>query len=265
MYLPGNLKILRKRKKFTQNTVANSLKIKRSTYNGYENNIASPSLPTLIKLSDFLDVSIDVLLKTDLSKFSERELKQLEDSEEVFIKGSNVRILSHTINDDNEENVEVVSLKAKAGYTTGYADPEFIKVLPTFRLPFLSKNRKYRCFQTSGDSMEPIPHGAYVIAENVQNWYSLKDGEMCIILTVNEGIVFKCIENKLKARRKLGLYSLNTAYEPYTIDARDIKEVWRFVRYITDKTPEIPDTDVVIHQEILKIGRELNDIKKRIK
>ncbi|MCK7533612.1 MAG: hypothetical protein MZV63_22565 [Marinilabiliales bacterium] len=29
--------------------------------------------------------------------------------------------------------------KAKAGYTTGYADPEFIGDLPLFNLPFLSR------------------------------------------------------------------------------------------------------------------------------
>ena len=47
------------------------------------------------------------------------------------------------------------------GYTRGFADPEFVKVLPVFQLPFLSRDKKYRTFQISGDSMLPIPDGSY--------------------------------------------------------------------------------------------------------
>lgn len=264
MNLASNLKILRKRKKFTQQTVSDALNIKRSTYNGYENNISLPSFQALIGLSDFFNVSIDVLLKTDLSKFSDSQLSQIEMGSDVFIKGSNIRILTQTIDNLNQENVELVNLKAKAGYSSGYADPEFIRVLPTFQLPFLSKNRKYRAFQISGDSMEPIPHGSYVIGEFVQNWYSLKDGQACIILTLDEGIVFKCIENKLEKNKKLGLYSLNKDYEPYNIDAVDIKEIWKFVHYITDKLPEQLNTEIKIHKELVNLKSDVQEIKRRL-
>ncbi len=264
MYLASNLKILRRRKNFTQNLVSNSLSINRSTYNGYENEVAYPSLDRLIKISDFFNINIDVLLRFDLSKLNDSEFRQLEFGSEAFIKGGNLRILTHTVDSNNRENIELVNLKAKAGYSTGYADPEFIRVLPTFQLPFLSKDKKYRGFQISGDSMEPIPHGSYVIGEFVQNWYSLKDGEACIILTMDEGIVFKCIENKLKSRKKLGLFSLNSTYSPYTIDAGDIKEIWKFVYYISGKFPEEFDPNIQIHKEIVKINEELSEIRKKL-
>ena len=50
------------------------------------------------------------------------------------------------VSENNDELIEMIPVKAKAGYAFGYSDPEFIKELPTIRLPFLSKNRKYRTF-----------------------------------------------------------------------------------------------------------------------
>lgn len=154
--------------------------------------------------------------------------------------------------------------RAKAGYTRGFADPGFIRVLPTFQLPFLSKEKKYRSFQISGESMRPIPDGAYITGEFIQNWYSLKDGDACIVLTLDDGIVFKCIENKLKSDKKLGLYSLNPEYKPYHIDAEDIKEIWKFVHYISPQMPEAIPEQAELHHAIANLRDDVNALKKEI-
>jgi transcriptional regulator with XRE-family HTH domain len=265
MYFSSNIKILRKRKRVTQDDAALSLGMKRSTYSGYENKVSQPTLDALIQMSEYYNVSADVLLKVDLSKYSEFELRQIEMGSDVFVKGSNLRILSTTVGADNEENIELVNLKAKAGYTRGFADPEYIKVLPTFRLPFLSREKKYRTFQLSGDSMLPIPDGAYVTCEFIENWYSIPSGEACVILTLDDGLVFKCIENKLEKKRKLGLYSLNSAYEPYHIDLTDIKEIWKFVNYISPEMPDALPPNLDLHKAIANLQSELHEIKVEIR
>ena len=38
--------------------------------------------------------------------------------------------------------------------------------------------------------MLPIPEGAWVTGEFMQDWNHLKNGDACIILTLNEGVVF---------------------------------------------------------------------------
>ena len=114
--------------------------------------------------------------------------------------------------------------KAKAGYVSGFADPEYISILPTFRLPFLSKQKKYRTFQVSGDSMLPIPDKAWVTGVYIQDWSALRDKDAYIILTADEGIVFKVVENRLKHEEKLILHSLNPLYKPYDLHAKDIRE-----------------------------------------
>ncbi len=162
MYFNSNIKFLRKRKGRTQDDVAFALNMKRPTLSGYENEVAKPSVEVLIAFSTYYKIAIDTLLKVSLAELPESQLTQLERGYDVYIRGGNIRILATTVDSENDENIELVSEKASAGYTSGFADPEYIKVLPTFKLPFLSRERKYRTFQINGDSMLPIPDKSYV-------------------------------------------------------------------------------------------------------
>src|SRR3546814_14975382 len=68
--------------------------------------------------------------------------------------GSAVRVLSITVDANDRENIELVPVKASAGYLNGYADPEYISELPRFNLPMF-KQGSYRAFELKGDSMIP--------------------------------------------------------------------------------------------------------------
>ncbi len=264
-YFSQNIKFLRKKRNLTQEEIAVALEIKRSTLSGYENGVGQPNLSTLVQFSEFFDVRVDTLLKADLSALSESQYKQFEKDLDLFVKGSNLRVLTSVVDQENEENIEMVSEKAKAGYRTGFADPDYIKVLPTFQFPFLSKQKKYRSFQISGDSMLPIPDGSYVTGEFVLDWNSIRDGQPYIFLTLEDGIVFKLAENKIKNEKKLVLHSLNSLYDPYEIKVNEIKEVWKFVNYISSEMPEpnqekqdLADTVKQLRKEVKAIQTKLN-------
>ncbi len=259
-----NLKFLRKRRNFTQEDVAQSLDFKRPTLSGYENEVSEPGISDLLKLAEFYKISLDTLLKIDIASMSEFQLRQLESGTDPYIRGSNIRVLATTVNHDNEENIELVTEKAKAGYKTGFADPEYIKVLPTFTLPFLSKNRKYRTFQISGDSMLPIPDGSYVTTEFIPNWNLIRDRRAYVILTHDDGVVFKVVENQIREFKKLVLHSLNPVYSPYDIPLTDIREVWQFVHYISPELPEpLNDNDRLL-RSVNELRQEVAVIRKEI-
>ncbi len=265
MFFNSNIKFLRKRRGLTQEDVAGALNIKRSTLNNYENLVAQPGMETLVVFSNYYRVAIDTLIRVDLSKLPESQMRQLEKGYDVFIKGSNLRVLATTVGPDNNENIELVSEKAKAGYTSGFADPEYISILPTFRLPFLSKQKKYRTFQVSGDSMLPIPDGAWVTGVFVQDWTTIRDRDACIVFTIEDGIVFKVVENKIRTEGKLILHSLNPLYEPYAIDVKDIREIWQFVNYISSEIPENNETDPAqLVQTVKKLRRDVKAIQTRL-
>ena len=261
----NNIKLLRKRRNHTQEDLANILNMKRSTLSGYENEVAQPGMPALIAFSEYFNVSVDTLIKVDLNTLPESQLNQLERGYDVYLKGSKLRVLVTTISEDEEENIELVPEKAKAGYTSGFADPEYIKILPTFRLPFLSKQRKYRSFQISGDSMLPIPDGAYVTGEFIQNWTQLKNKQAYIILTLDDGIVFKVVENKIDTHGALRLHSLNPLYEPYEIHISEVKEIWKFVNYISGELPETNEMKTeALAQSLKSLQKEVKQIQTKL-
>jgi phage repressor protein C with HTH and peptisase S24 domain len=238
--------------------------MKRSTLSGYENEVSLPTVNALIAFSKYFGIAIDTLVLVNLASLSESQLSQLERGGDVYLKGSNIRILAITVNSKNEENIELVPEKAKAGYATGFADPEFISELPVFNLPFLSRQKKYRTFQISGDSMLPIPHGAWVTGEFVQDWNTIISGHGYIILTLDEGIVFKIVENLIKKENILRLYSLNPVYEPYDIHLSEVKEVWKFIHYISSEIPEpvLPQDELL--KTVANLKKDMSIVIKRL-
>ena len=264
MYFASNIKFLRKRKGRTQDDVAAALDLKRSTLSGYENGVAQPGIDVLVSFSGYFNMSIDTLLKIDIAKLSESQLGELERGYDAYVKGSNLRVLATTVNSGNRENIELVTEKAKAGYTTGYADPEYIGELPVFHLPFLSDKRKYRTFQLKGDSMFPIPDGSWVTGEFIQDWTELMSGKAYIVFTIDDGIVFKIVENNIRKNGRLTLFSLNPLYEPYEIHVNEVKEIWKFVNYISNELPEPVMPEKQIFQSIAIMKNDLQRIKARL-
>lgn len=264
MSIGDNIKLLRKRLKRSQEEVAQELKLTRSTYSGYENGVAQPNLDSLIALSDFYKVSIDDLVKKDLSTYSELELERLEKGVLTDVKGQKLRILTSVVNQDNDEVIEMVSLKASAGYTSGYADPDYLKVLPTFNLPFLSKEKKYRSFPIKGDSMPPVVEGSFVVAEFVQNWMALRDDTPCIVVTKNDGIVFKIVHNLLSTNQSFQLCSTNSFYSPYFVHVNDVLEIWKFVNYISPELPDVKMDDQDLSKTLQGLQKEIHELKNVI-
>ena len=264
MYFASNIKFLRKRKGRTQDDMAAALDLKRSTLSGYENGVAQPGIDVLVSFSGYFNLSIDTLLKIDIAGLSESQLGELERGYDAYVKGSNLRVLTTTVNSENRENIEMVSEKAKAGYTTGYADPEFIGELPVFNLPCLSDKRKYRAFQLKGDSMFPIPEGSWVTGEYLQDWNELVNGKAYIVFTIDDGIVFKIVENNIRKTGKLTLFSLNPLYEPYEIHINEVREIWKFVNYISNELPEPVMPEKQIFQSIAIMKNDLQRIKAKL-
>ncbi len=256
-----NLKLLRKRRKLSQEELASELSLTRSSYSGYENGVAEPNLDNLIKFSNFFNISLDKLIKVELNKFSEVEWDKIDKGIEADVEGKNVRIIALTVDNDNNDNIELISKKARAGYTTGYSDPEFISVLPTFNLPFLKKDRKYRTFPIKGDSMPPVSEGSYVVAEYLENWNTIKDGFPHIVVTLDDGIVFKNVYKRLNDNQSFQLCSTNPLYEPYEVHANDIVEIWKFVNYISSDMPTTEFKESELTKVILDLQTEVKHLK----
>lgn len=262
--LAQNLKLLRKAKNMSQEEVAEILGIKRTSLSGYENGTAEPSVEGLLKISDFFKISLDQLIKSDLSKKEEDYLKKLINGLEHDIAGKGLRIVATTVDQENNENIELVPVHARAGYATGYADPDYIRVLPTFQLPFLSKNKKYRTFPILGDSMPPVSDGSWVTGEYLQNWNFIKDGYPYIVVTLDDGIVFKVLYNRIQQNGSIMLCSTNPQFAPYELQIGQIKEVWKFVHYISNELPEPNLEKNELTSTVMQLQREMTMLKGKL-
>lgn len=265
LYFGKNIKLLRQRKKRSQEDVAQTIGVKRTSLSGYENGTVEPPYRVLLKISEYYNLSIDKMVKYDLNSISEMQLGELEKGYDIDIDGNKMRVLAITVDSDNNENIELIPEKAKAGYRTGFADPDYLKVLPTFNLPFLSKNKKYRTFQISGDSMPPVSHEAYVTGEYLENWNMIKNGQPYIVMTKNDGIVFKMLYNQIDEKKSLLLCSTNPLYEPYEVSVNEVLEVWKFVNYINHELPENVLSENQLSSTVMQLQKEVGKLKSSLK
>lgn len=227
MSIASNIKYLRKSAGLTQEQFANKVGIKRSLVGAYEEGRAEPRLQTLTSIAAVLQVSSDSLINEDLSKD-----KVLEAAKEK------VRVLSITVDSNDRENIELVPQKAAAGYMNGFSDPEYIAELPKFQLPMLPNNATYRAFEISGDSMLPLSSGSVVIGKYLESVRELKSGKTYVLVTRDEGVVYKRVFNYIDDKGKLYLVSDNKSFSAYEIEPDNVEEIWEAIAYISIHFPD---------------------------
>lgn len=112
--------------------------------------------------------------------------------------------------------------------------------------------------------MLPIPDGSWVTGEFVQNWNLIRDGQPYIILTLDDGIMFKVVANRIKTDGYLTMSSLNPLYDSYNIDIKDVREVWKFVHFISSAIPEpnLPREELALTVAALK--KDMEKLKKQV-
>ncbi len=205
-----NLKYLRKLRGWTQEEFANKLRIKRSLLGAYEEERAEPRIDVLEVIADMFKLSLDDLLRKDLSDNKGSYLSKRRAQKLAIGRG----------------DITFVPVKAAAGYMAGFADPEFIDELNTFTLPMLAGG-DYRAFEIVGDSMMPTPSGSIIVGEKIENLEDVKTSNTYIVVSKTEGIVYKRLLKNNRLKNKFTLVSDNPAYQPYTVNAEDIVEVWQ--------------------------------------
>jgi len=251
-----NIKHLRSLKGQTQDQFSKELDVTKSRVGSYEEGRSEPPISTLIQLSEYFKIPIDALVKNDLTL----------SSDDTFIDIGNQRILFPMRVDENNENViEVVTKEASAGYLQGYSDTEFIAELPIMSLDFLPTG-KHRAFPIKGDSMHPwVKDGDVVVAEYMENPKYVKNNFCYIILTKDDGLVYKRVLTNNLDNDYLTLSSDNKAYQPYQLHISEVMEIWQFKlnlcigQYEED---ELNPTNIL--NLMRSVGIELKDLKDRV-
>jgi transcriptional regulator with XRE-family HTH domain len=242
-----NLRYLRRLRGWTQEEFANKLKIKRSLIGAYEEERAEPRIEVLEVIGSIFKLSLDELL-----------LKDLGDTKSNFLAKRRASKLAASSID-----IQFVPVKAAAGYLAGYADPEFIDELNTFTLPMLAPGN-YRAFEIIGDSMLPTPSGSVIVGEKVDNLDYVKPSNTYVVISRQEGIVYKRVIKNGRSKNKLTLVSDNPIYQPYQVEAEDVLELWQ-AQMIINKAGSQHKWDVnQLANLVTNLQDQVSSLKKKL-
>jgi len=151
------------------------------------------------------------------------------------------------VDSNNDENIPLVPVKARAGYLDGYYKPKFMRTLPTYRVPGLN-NGTFRMFENKGNSMHPtLPNRSIAVGEWVENWKDdIRDGRIYIIVhddweESEDGVLIKRCLNRISKYNNLLCKSDNidrVSYPNINLNPIYIKEVWELKGAFTFEFPD---------------------------
>jgi len=189
--------------------------------------------------------------------------------EEVNQQKEGGQIVTIVTDSNDEERIVYVPVSAQAGYGGQLHDPIYFKELPTFCLPdFRFKSGTHRCFDISGDSMEPTLYtGDKVVCSFLEkeNWeVSVKDNFVYVIVTKGDVLV-KRIGNKIKESGVVELFSDNSFYKPYPVNITDVLEIWFVKVKISPFMPSPTNMRNALHEEVDNMNSTIADQSVLIK
>jgi SOS-response transcriptional repressor LexA len=125
-------------------------------------------------------------------------------------------------------------------------------------------NGHFRAFEIIGDSMLPTPSGSIIVGQKIDDLEEVKQNAAYIVLSRNEGIVYKRVSRNPKAKNKLTLTSDNPAFQPYNINADDVLEIWQAQIVIT-KVAQQQRWDVgQLANLVSNLQEQVSSLKKRM-
>ena len=95
------------------------------------------------------------------------------------------------------------------------------------KLPFLPTG-KHRAFPIKGDSMSPMKEGSFVIGSFIEDRTEIISGKTYVLITLNDGMVYKRVVNQIKDNNTLLLISDNKNYKAFEVSIDEVLELWEF-------------------------------------
>lgn len=179
---------VRKSKKITAKELANHIKVVESTMSLYENGKREPDFETLLKIANYLDVSVDYLLgNTAEPSTPKRGIK-------IPVYGNVAAGVPLEAITDIEDWEEISEETAATG--------------------------EYIALRINGDSMEPKMSKGDVVIVRLQS--DVDNGDIAIILINGGDATCKKVQ---KTPDGILLMSLNTSYAPMFYSNRQIEEL----------------------------------------
>lgn len=196
------------------------------------------------------------------------EVAQVAENFEPYLGGKFVRPITVTVDRHGKELISYVPVKAQAGYMKGFGDPNFIEKLPAFNLP-INISGTHRMFQVDGISMRQLGGGGLndgdiVIAQYVEDIFSVKDNRVYVVVSTEGVIIKRCINRLTTIDKVLVCNSDNKSGEfgPIILHPQEILEVWELKAFISKQLSMATDLWDVINDLTYKQAMMADKLKE---
>lgn len=207
------LKSLREERGMSQQALAETLKVKRSTIGNYEQGTRSPDMETLEVIADYFNVDMDFLYgKTAIpNRYRWEKAPQTAIDAGIATNKGAVRI---PVLSEIAAGVPIEAMN----YALDDADPDTWEEIPA---EWLHGDRQYFALRVSGDSMEPkIEDGAIAIIERC---YEFIDNRIMAVYVNGYNATLKRV--RLKDNGMIMLEAFNPTYGAQIFTAEEIENL----------------------------------------
>jgi transcriptional regulator with XRE-family HTH domain len=151
----------------------------------------------------------------------------------------------HTISNPTKSEVEtpqktsnkstpLVKANAIKEYLANCQKVDYLRSLPTISLPFINSDRS-RAFEMGNDF--PLQN-SIVVGNGISDWSEVKDGKFYVLLTAQQGVIYRRVYNQVKIKGALLLSSDNPTIPSFEISIKDVIEIWEVNSFISQQLPE---------------------------
>ncbi|MVM39442.1 helix-turn-helix domain-containing protein [Spirosoma sp. HMF3257] len=217
MALGATIRKYRKAKNLTLQAVGASLGMSYQSIQKWEKNRAEPNTSQLLALANLFDVSVNVLVNDD-----------------VLI--GNLRAIA-PFNDNLTFHLPFVTVSNKTTLLNTYKDNDSIQALSeTFPVTVsnITLNKSHVVIEVEGDIMESrLRNGDKVLGEAIAPENFLHEhGGVYAVMYGKKFVIRRIINNDIEQHGKLFLHADNPKYDPFPIDAKNIRAMWKVIRVV---------------------------------
>lgn len=142
-------------------------------------------------------------------------------------------------------------------YLANYTKTEYIKTLATFSMPFVN-SEKSRAFEMGSDF--PLQN-SIVIGNAIDHWTNILDGKFYILITPQQGVIYRRVYNQIKVKGTLLLSSDDSSIPSFEISLKSIAEIWEVSAFMSKELPEQRISLERAKSLIEELSLELNQLK----
>ena len=127
-----------------------------------------------------------------------------------------------------------VKISGVKEYLANCQKVDYLRSLPTISLPYITSDRS-RAFEAGNDF--PMQN-SIIVGSDISDWSDVNDGKFYILVTLQQGVIYRRVYNQVKIKGALLLSSDNPSISSFEISIKDVVEIWEVNSFISQQLPE---------------------------